>query len=323
MNTKTQRLTICALLVALGVVFSRFLSIPVSLFGTYSLNIGFGMLPILLLCVLYGPIYGAIGATCWDLLGALLFPKGGFVIWFTLAATALGLVTGAFFASPESKMYIRRPASFGRTFLAVVCGQFIYSVFLNTLLIHVLYGVPVMALLIPRLIENCIMVFVNTILVRALLRALSGSFIITDKLPEDIRKMAAAPAPAPEYSTKDLLGMVGGYICNNDMDKAREILETVMLDYKKDPTSFTTVMRKDLAEYRMKLAKSSPDKPFIVVNAVFDIDAELDKLHSLTYAGKTQDADEQRAKISSYYEKNSSMFTEAHREKMRSLNMTV
>ena len=68
-GSQIQRLTICAMLIALGVVLKGLLSVSVpaafTSFGVKSMNIGFGMLPILLLCVLYGPLYGMAGALAW------------------------------------------------------------------------------------------------------------------------------------------------------------------------------------------------------------------------------------------------------------------
>ena len=320
MNTNTKRLTVSALLVALGVILSRFLSIPVSLFGTYSFNIGFGMLPILLLAVLYGPLYGCIGAAAWDLLGAILFPKGAFVIWFTFAAAALGLVTGLFFASPSSDKYLKRPATFKRTILAIACGQIVYSVILNTMLIAILYHVPVKALLIPRLIENAIMIPVNTILVIALLKALSGAYIINDKLPADIKAMQKKPETVI-YSTNDLLGMVGGYICNNDYDKAQKAFEEVMLAYKKDPTSFTPSMKKEVVGYKKELEAAKKDT--IVVGDTFDIDEELGTLGDLIRQGDREKAKSHAAKLSDYYIKNPSMFSEGQKEKLRILKVSL
>lgn len=174
MYKQIKRITICALLVALGVIFSRFLSIPFTIGGSYGINLGFGMLPILLLCVLYGPVYGSLGAVLWDLIGAILFPNGAFVVWFTLAAGVLGLIVGAFFSSNEDVSPLRLA-------IAILCGQFAYSVFLNSTLISVLYGVPFMALLVPRLIENVIMVVINSILVYILVGIIKKANLLPER----------------------------------------------------------------------------------------------------------------------------------------------
>ena len=72
-HQKIVRLVVCAMLTALGVVLGGLLSIPAMPFGSYTLKIGFGVLPVIIAGVLYGPGYGAIvGALC-DLLQALIF----------------------------------------------------------------------------------------------------------------------------------------------------------------------------------------------------------------------------------------------------------
>lgn len=177
MYKEIKKIAISALLVALGVVFSRFLSIPLSLGGSYSLNIGFGLLPIIVLCVLYGPVYGTIGAIAWDLIGALLFPQGAFVIWFTLASGVFGFVTGMFFINNA------RP-SIARIAVATACGQIIYSVLLNSFLISLLYNVPFMVLFVPRAIENAIMIVVNTLLVSILVFAIKKVNIMPERFCE-------------------------------------------------------------------------------------------------------------------------------------------
>ena len=64
-HQKIVRLVVCAMLTALGVVLGGLLSIPAMPFGSYTLKIGFGVLPVIIAGVLYGPGYGAIvGAIC-------------------------------------------------------------------------------------------------------------------------------------------------------------------------------------------------------------------------------------------------------------------
>lgn len=106
-HQKVMRLVVCAMLTALGVVLGGLLSIPAMPFGSYTLKIGFGVLPVIIAGVLYGPGYGAIvGALC-DLLQALIFPKGAYMPWFTVVGALFGLIPGLFFIKGK------RPRSFG------------------------------------------------------------------------------------------------------------------------------------------------------------------------------------------------------------------
>ena len=83
-HSSILKLVVCGLLTALGVILGGLLSIPAMPFGSYTLKIGFGVLPVLLAGVLFGPVYGGIVGALTDLLQALLFPKGAYMPWFTL-----------------------------------------------------------------------------------------------------------------------------------------------------------------------------------------------------------------------------------------------
>ena len=54
-SANTRTLVYCALLTALGVVLGGMLSIPAMPLGSYTLKIGFGVLPVILAAVLFGP----------------------------------------------------------------------------------------------------------------------------------------------------------------------------------------------------------------------------------------------------------------------------
>ncbi|HWQ57431.1 MAG TPA: folate family ECF transporter S component [Clostridia bacterium] len=154
---KTRRLVVCALLTALGVVLGGLLSIPAMPLGTYSLKIGFGVLPVILTGVLFGPAYGAMVGGLTDFLQALIFPKGAYVPFFTVIGTFFGLIPGLFFARGQE-------AKFPRVLLAVAAGQMIASVALNSLLLIWLYGLP-WETFIPRVINQAVMIPVYSVLV--------------------------------------------------------------------------------------------------------------------------------------------------------------
>ncbi|HBK85843.1 MAG TPA: folate transporter, partial [Firmicutes bacterium] len=84
-HTRLSRMVTAALLVALSIVASRFLSI-----NTPIIRIGFGWLPILLAGLLYGPGWGFIVGAIADFIGANLFPFGPYFPGFTLSAGLSG-----------------------------------------------------------------------------------------------------------------------------------------------------------------------------------------------------------------------------------------
>ncbi|MDD3919951.1 MAG: folate family ECF transporter S component [Eubacteriales bacterium] len=148
-NTNTKRLVVCGLFTAIGVILSGPLTIPSFSLGVYSVNIGIGVLPVILISVLYGPLYGGIVGGLVDVLQVLLFPKGAFVPWFTLVAVLLGVIVGLFFRKGQA-------CTFLRSLCAITVGRVITSVALNTALIVLLYEVPLGVILPARLINQLI-----------------------------------------------------------------------------------------------------------------------------------------------------------------------
>lgn len=148
-RTNTKRLAVCGLLIAVAVILSGPLTIPSFTLGVYSVNIGIGVLPVILVAVLYGPLYGGIVGALVDVLQVLLFPKGAFVPWFTIVAALLGVIIGLFFQKE------REPKP-GRLFLAVGVGRLVTSVICNTLLLVMLYGLPLWTILTARVVNQLI-----------------------------------------------------------------------------------------------------------------------------------------------------------------------
>ena len=154
----TKKLTLTAMLTALEIVLSRFLSI-----SAWNMKIGFAFVPVALAALLFGPLWaGAVGALG-DFLGALLFPIGSYFPGFTLTAFLMGLCYGVFLYSKQS---------FPRILLAVAIHQFVLSLLLNTLWISILYGSPYGPLLVSRLPQCALLAAVQTVVIQALVRLL-------------------------------------------------------------------------------------------------------------------------------------------------------
>lgn len=143
----TVRVVTLGLLIALQVVLSRFLSINLQF-----LKIGFSFIPIMFAGYLYGASGGVIVATVSDLIGALLFPSGAFFPGFTATAALSGLIYGISFNGNCSTAKIAA----GVTVEQVVC-----SLLLNTWWLSILYGSGFRALLLTRVWQVIVMIFVE------------------------------------------------------------------------------------------------------------------------------------------------------------------
>ena len=154
----TRTLTLTALLAALEIVLSRFLSI-----SAWNTKIGFAFVPVVIAAILLGPLYAGIVGAAADFLGAILFPIGAYFPGFTLTAFLMGLCYG---------LFLYRNQSFPRILGAVAVHQLILSLLLNTLWISVLYGSPYAPLLVSRLPQCAILAAVQLAVIPLIARLL-------------------------------------------------------------------------------------------------------------------------------------------------------
>ena len=156
-----------AILVALEVVLSRFLSI-----NLWSNKIGFAFVPIAVTAMLYGPVTTGVTAAVADLIGALLFPSGAFFPGFTLTAFLNGMVFS---------LAVHNKQTAPRILLAVVIRELGFSLFLNTLWLSIMYSSPYWPLLTTARLWQClIMVPVQFTVI----------LVISKALPRAIKTMA-------------------------------------------------------------------------------------------------------------------------------------
>lgn len=102
---KLRNLIAIAMLIALQVVLSRFLSIQ-----TPFVKIGFAFIPVMFAGALLGPAAGALVGGISDFLGAMLFPFGAYFPGYTITAAFSGAVYGWFFHKKTEKTRIIRIA---------------------------------------------------------------------------------------------------------------------------------------------------------------------------------------------------------------------
>lgn len=163
-----RMLVLLAMLTAMEIVLSRFLSI-----NAWNLKIGFSFVPIVIAAILYGPIGGMCVAALGDFVGAILFPIGPYFPGFTLTALLTGLVFVLFLFKKKEKT---KWYAVG-VILSVLINQLVFSLLLNTYWISVLYGNPYFATLLSRIPQCAILIPVQIAMIFAIapaLRRLSG-----------------------------------------------------------------------------------------------------------------------------------------------------
>ncbi|MBQ3079168.1 MAG: folate family ECF transporter S component [Clostridia bacterium] len=98
-----KNLVCLALLVALQVVLSRFLSIQ-----TPVVKIGFAFIPVMLAGVMFGPGDAALVGGLSDVVGAILFPFGSYFPGYTITAALSGAIYGFALYTDKEKIRIHR-----------------------------------------------------------------------------------------------------------------------------------------------------------------------------------------------------------------------
>ncbi len=157
-----------AMLIALAVVLSRFLSI-----NAWNLKIGFTFVPVFLAAYLYGPATGALVGAIADILGAMLFPIGAYFPGFTLTCAATGLIYG---------LLLYKKQTFPRILSSILINQLVIGLIVNTFWISVLYGSSFRALIITRVLQCLIMIPIEFVVLGGLCKMFErvGKTILTD-----------------------------------------------------------------------------------------------------------------------------------------------
>lgn len=159
----TQTLVVMAIMVAMQIVLSRFLSI-----NAWNLKIGFAFVPIFITGYLYGPFKaGTVGFVA-DIIGASLFPSGKFFPGFTLNAIISGVVMGLFFYKKQDMK---------RILGATAIEQLGVSMWLTPLWIHMLAGVPYKAIILSRMPQIGIMIVLEPLVMYLMLKVMKDTKI--------------------------------------------------------------------------------------------------------------------------------------------------
>lgn len=136
--------TATALLTAVTVIISRFLSVNV-----WNMSIGFSFIPLMLCGLLFGPLWGGVCGALADFIGATLFPFGAYFPGFTAVAFLSGALFGLCgIAADRIGGKVRFVAAAA---VIILIKEVVCSLLLNTLWISILYGNPFGAVFVTRL----------------------------------------------------------------------------------------------------------------------------------------------------------------------------
>ena len=151
---RTHKLVLMAMLVAIQVVLSRFLSI-----NLWNLKIGFAFVPIALAGMLLGPMGAGLTGMVADIIGATLFPSGAFFPGFTLTAFITAFGYGFFLHKKQDMPHI---------LAAVLFSEIVGTLLLNTKWIAILYGTAFLPIFITRVWQAVGMGIVEVVVIKLL-----------------------------------------------------------------------------------------------------------------------------------------------------------
>lgn len=165
--SKTKKIIVAAILLALLIVLSRFLSIKTEL-----LVISFSFVPIMMSAILLGPKYAMLIAGLGDLIGALLFPFGAYFPGFTLSAVITGLIYGLFlYRKPEKKVTDIKFIIMLVISSIIVLG--VVNILITSVWLHMLYGSAYLVIMSARVVKQLIMAPIQVIVIFALYKSLN------------------------------------------------------------------------------------------------------------------------------------------------------
>ena len=99
----TRRIAISAIFLSIALVLRLVLTFYFPIYGHNGVRVNPGTIFAILPAILFGPVYGAIVAGLFDLLGFLLRPTGAFLPWMTIVVATGGLLRGVLWRSLRNR----------------------------------------------------------------------------------------------------------------------------------------------------------------------------------------------------------------------------
>ena len=147
-------------MLAVEIVLSRFLSI-----STPITKIGFAFIPLSVIGMMYGPLYGGIAGALCDFIGAILFPIGAYFPGYTLTAALSGATYGFFLRNGGAKSWVK-------VTVASVIINIVYHLGINTYWTTLFTGKGYLALLPTRVFSNVVLLPVEIIVIMIMYKLL-------------------------------------------------------------------------------------------------------------------------------------------------------
>lgn len=157
--SKSKKIIITAVLLAMLIVLSRFLSIK-----TPILKISFGFVPTMLCAIWLGAKWTVLLNVLGDVIGATLFPTGPYFIGYTISTAIAGLIYGLLLYKKEEDAFTEKQFII-RVIISVVLVAIIVNMGLNTLWTSITSGKAFMVLFVTRIVKQLVMTPIHIIII--------------------------------------------------------------------------------------------------------------------------------------------------------------
>ena len=160
LKVELRDLVLLGIIVAMKIILSRFTV------GTTIVHVSLGFIGSVMLGYLFGPVWGSIGGGISDLVSSALFGnQGGFFLGFTLSAMIGPFIYGL--------VFYQKPVKVWRIILATLLVTVFVNIGLNTLWVHLFYGMDFRVVLIQRIPKEAITPWLEMIISYFVLNAIS------------------------------------------------------------------------------------------------------------------------------------------------------
>ena len=156
---KNKKIILSAILLALLIILSRFLSVK-----TPIIKISFSFVPTMLCAIWLGPKWTVLINVLGDLIGATLFPSGAFFAGYTVSTAIAAFIYGILLYKKEPDTFTDKQFIL-RTIISVLLVTVIVNMGLNTLWTSITSGKAFMVLFATRVVNQLIMVPIHIVVI--------------------------------------------------------------------------------------------------------------------------------------------------------------
>lgn len=168
--SKNKKIILAALLLAMSIILTRFLSIK-----TPIVTISFSFVPAMLCAIWLGPKWTILVRVIADLLGATLFPSGSFFIGYTITTAVAAAIYGFLLYKKEENTFTEKQFII-RVILSTILVTVIANIGLNTLWLSITTGKAFMVLIASRIVKELILIPIKIIVIIFLEKVLRKPF---------------------------------------------------------------------------------------------------------------------------------------------------